>query len=49
MARLIDALVVACAGADLRTDAAVTSISRRDDGRYDVTIAGSTSSSPTTS
>jgi oxygen-dependent protoporphyrinogen oxidase len=41
MARLIDALVVACAGADLRTDAAVTSISRRDDGRYDVTITGS--------
>ena len=39
MSRLLDALVAACADADLRTDSAVTSITRTDDGRYDVTLA----------
>lgn len=42
MGRLLDALVAACADADLRTDAAVASIRARADGRYDVTLAGST-------
>jgi oxygen-dependent protoporphyrinogen oxidase len=44
MARLIDAIADACAslGADLRTDAAVTSIARADDGRWAVTLADST-------
>ncbi len=42
MGRLLDALVAGCAGADLRTDAAATSIRASADGRYDVTLADST-------
>ena len=42
MGRLLDALVAACAGADLRTDAAVVAIRAAADGRYEVTLADST-------
>lgn len=42
MGRLLDTLVAACARADLRTDAVVTSIRATVDGRYAVTLADST-------
>lgn len=39
MARLLDTLVAACDGADLRTDAVVTSLHRETDGRFAVALA----------
>ena len=42
MGRLLDALVTACAGADLRTGASVVAIRATADGRYEVALADST-------